>query len=200
VYASVPSEAELAQQAASVGGEHVLAAILANALYEASIGTGMVTEGRMFEGGAGGRELSLACEQVLKATGADGVGITGVLQWHAGHVRQPLKTMNEGGAGPTVEAAAHAPDALLDLLACTTVTFVDDVRAAGIPDQLVRARRALEAGIAAIDALPGSIAEMFRTTSASSSLMGRGGTGMSSPGTLLSSGWRLGMTSPITMA
>lgn len=30
--------------------------------------------------------------------------------------------------------------------------------------------------------------------------MGRGGTGMSSSGALLSSSWRLGMTSPITMA
>lgn len=161
VYASVPSEAALAQQAASVGGEHVLAAILANALYGASIGTGMVTEGRMLEGGADGRELGLAREQVFKASGADGVGIMGVLHWQAGQVRQPLKTMNEGGAGPIVEAAMHASDALLDLLACTTVTSVDDVRAAEIPEQLIRARRALEAGIAAIDALPGAAAEMF---------------------------------------
>ncbi|MFD7341889.1 DUF6245 family protein [Streptomyces violascens] len=161
VYASVPSEAELAQQAAAVGGEQVLAAILANALYGASIGTGMVTEGRMLESGAGGRELGLAREQVLKASGADGVGVMGVLHWQAGQVRQSLKRMNEGGAGPVVEAAAHASNALLDLLACTTVTAVDDVRAAEVPEQLVRARRALEAGISAIDALPGAVAEMF---------------------------------------
>ncbi|MCZ0984224.1 hypothetical protein O1L60_46555 [Streptomyces diastatochromogenes] len=162
VYASVPSEAELAQQAAAVGGEQVLAAILANALYGASIGTGMVTEGRMLESGAGGRELGLAREQVLKASGADDVGVMGVLHWQAGQVRQPLKRMNEGGgAGPIVEAAAHASNALLDLLACTTVTAVDDVRAAEIPEQLVRARRALEAGISAIDALPGAVAEML---------------------------------------
>ncbi|MGW0604135.1 DUF6245 family protein [Streptomyces sp. NPDC002640] len=161
VYASVPSEVELAQQAAAVGGEQVLAAILANALYGASIGTGMVTEGRMLEGGAGGRELGLAREQVLKASGADGVGVMGVLHWQAGQVRQLLNAMNEGGAGPIVEAAGHASNALLDLLACTTVTAVDDVRAAEIPEQLVRARRALEAGIAAIDALPGAVAEMF---------------------------------------
>ncbi len=45
----------------------------------------------------------------------------GVLHWQTGEVRQPLKTMNEGGAGLIVEAAAHASDALLDLLACTTL-------------------------------------------------------------------------------
>ncbi|MFZ3475429.1 DUF6245 family protein [Streptomyces sp. 4.24] len=162
VYASVPSEAELAQQAASVGGEDVLAAILANALYGASIGTGMLTEGHMLEAGGGARELGLAREQVLKASGADGVGIMGVLHWQAGQVRQPLKKMTEGGgAGPLVGAAARASNALLDLLACTTVVSVDDVRAEQIPEQLIRARRDLEAAIAEIDALPGAVAAML---------------------------------------
>ncbi|MFS0691917.1 hypothetical protein [Streptomyces nitrosporeus] len=39
---------------------------------------------------------------------------------------------------PIVEAAAHASDSLLDFLACTAVTAVDDVRAVEIPEQIVR--------------------------------------------------------------
>jgi hypothetical protein len=46
-YAQVPSERELAEQAIAVGGEDVLAAVLANALYGAAIGCGMLAEGRM---------------------------------------------------------------------------------------------------------------------------------------------------------
>ncbi|MEU2453860.1 DUF6245 family protein [Streptomyces sp. NPDC012765] len=162
IYASVPSEAELAQQAASVGGEQVLAAILANALYGAAIGTGMLTEGHMLEAGAGARELGLAREQVLKASGADGVGVMGVLHWQAGQVRQPLKNMAaHAGGHPVIGAAAHASSAVLDLLACTTVTSVDDPRAKQIPEQLMNAREGLEAAIAAIDALPGAVAALF---------------------------------------
>lgn len=162
VYASVPSEAELEQQARSVGGEHVLAAILANALYGAAIGTGMLTEGHMLEAGAGARELGLAREQVLKASGADAIGVIGVLHWQSGQVRQTLKNMtNLGDGGPLLGAAARASNALLDLLACTTVFSVDDARAEQIPDQLIRARRDLEAAIAQIDALPSALAALL---------------------------------------
>ncbi|MER6253539.1 DUF6245 family protein [Streptomyces sp. NPDC001584] len=162
VYASVPSEAELAQQAAAVGGEDVLAAILANALYGASIGTGMLTEGHMLEAGGGARELGIAREQVLKASGADGIGVMGVLHWQAGQVRQTLKNMTASGeAGPLLGAAVRASNALLDLLACTTVVSVDDARAEQIPEQLIRARRNLETAVAEIDALPAAVAAMF---------------------------------------
>jgi hypothetical protein len=45
----VPSERELAEQAMDAGGEDVLAAVLANALYGAAIGCGMLAEGRMLQ-------------------------------------------------------------------------------------------------------------------------------------------------------
>ncbi len=45
VYAAAPSEHELEEQAEHAGGEDVLAAALANALYGAAIGVGMLTKG-----------------------------------------------------------------------------------------------------------------------------------------------------------
>jgi hypothetical protein len=42
VYAQAPSERELAEQAIAAGGESVLAAAMANALYGAAIGCGML--------------------------------------------------------------------------------------------------------------------------------------------------------------
>ena len=49
VYAATTSEHELEEQAEQAGGEDVLAAALANALYGAAIGVGMLAEGRMQE-------------------------------------------------------------------------------------------------------------------------------------------------------
>ena len=61
VYAQVPSERELAEHAIAAGGERVLAAALANALYGAAIGCGMLAEGHMLEQGDNRAErLSLA--------------------------------------------------------------------------------------------------------------------------------------------
>ena len=51
VYAQAPSERELAEHAIAAGGERVLAAALANALYGAAIGCGMLAEGHMLEQG-----------------------------------------------------------------------------------------------------------------------------------------------------
>ena len=74
VYAEVPSERDLAEQACAVGGETVLAAVLANALFGAAIGCGMLAEGRMLESGTKpGERLSLARAQALRASGAEGV-------------------------------------------------------------------------------------------------------------------------------
>ncbi|MGH9222543.1 MAG: DUF6245 family protein [Acidimicrobiales bacterium] len=86
VYATVPSPEELQRQAEAVGGEHVLAAVLANALYGASVGLGMLAEGHMLELGADGDALVLAREQVLKASGAEGPGIMGMMHWQAAQV------------------------------------------------------------------------------------------------------------------
>ncbi|MCA1700713.1 MAG: hypothetical protein LC790_18140 [Actinobacteria bacterium] len=49
VYAQAPSDRALEQQAIAAGGENVLAAVLANALYGAAIGCGMLAEGQMLE-------------------------------------------------------------------------------------------------------------------------------------------------------
>jgi hypothetical protein len=81
-YAEVPSERELAEQAIAAGGESVLAAMLANALYGAAIGCGMLTEGHMLEHATNPAErLSLARAQALKASGAEGAGFAGAMHW-----------------------------------------------------------------------------------------------------------------------
>ncbi|MEU2078605.1 DUF6245 family protein [Streptomyces sp. NPDC013489] len=160
-YAQVPTDAELDEQAASVGGEHVLAAVLANALYGASIGAGMLAEGHMLAQGAGGREMSLARSQVIKASGADGPGVVGALHWQAGQVQQLLKAMDAKGCGPVIAAAARASSALLALLACSSVFDVEDERAGQIPEQLERARTELAEALAEVDALPATAAAMF---------------------------------------
>ena len=74
VYGETPSDEELVEQALGVGGESVLAAVLANALYGAAIGCGMLAEGRMLQldSDHAREHMSLARSQALKASGADG--------------------------------------------------------------------------------------------------------------------------------
>lgn len=160
-YAQPPTVGELEQQAAAVGGEHVLAAVLANALYGASIGVGMLAEGHMLAGGAGAQEMTLARQQVIKASGADGPGVLGVLHWQTGHVSHLLKGMDEKGCGPVIAAAARTASALLALLACSAVFSPEDERAGQIPDELARAREDLAAALAELDELPATAAAMF---------------------------------------
>lgn len=161
VYAQPPTAAELEQQATSVGGEHVLAAVLANALYGAAVGTGMLTEGNMLALGAGGQEMSLARQQVLKASGADGPGVMGVLHWQTGQVAQLLKRMDREGCGPVIAAAVRTSSALLALLACSAVFSTEDERAGQIPEELARASKELAEALAELDALPAVAAAMF---------------------------------------
>lgn len=71
--------------------------------------------------GAGGREMPLARQQVIKASGADGPRMMGALHWQAGHVSHLLKVMGEKGCGPVVAAAARTASALLALLASSAV-------------------------------------------------------------------------------
>lgn len=109
VYATVPSPEELQRQAETVGGDHVLGAVLANALYGAAIGLGMLAEGHMLEVGAGGDALVLAREQVLKASGAEGPGVMGMMHWQAAQVAGPLRGWARGGRlGPMGDAVAAA--------------------------------------------------------------------------------------------
>ncbi|MFJ4713872.1 DUF6245 family protein [Streptomyces sp. NPDC088785] len=161
VYAHAPTPEELAAQADTVGGEHVLAAVLANALYGASIGTGMVTEGNMLEAGAGTEEMALAREQVFKASGADWTGVMGLLHWQTGHVWNVLNHVNEEETGPLGTAGARVSQALLTLLSCLSVTGADDPRAADVPAELDTVRADLTAAVAALDALPTTPAAMF---------------------------------------
>ncbi|MEU9376980.1 DUF6245 family protein [Streptomyces sp. NPDC048255] len=67
-------------------------------LYGAAIGTGMLTEGHMLAAGAGAKDMSLARQQVLKASGAEGPAVTGVLHWQAGQISQPLKAFDAATA------------------------------------------------------------------------------------------------------
>jgi hypothetical protein len=161
VYAKPPTAGELKQQAASVGGEHVLAAVLANALYGASVGTGMLSEGHMLAQGAGAPEMSLARQQVIKASGADGPGVMGAMHWQAGQVAQQLKALDREGCGPVITAAARASGALLALLACSAVFSPEDERAGRIPEELARARQELAEALAELDELPATAAAMF---------------------------------------
>lgn len=111
------------------GGEHVLAAVLANALYGASIGVGMLAEGHMLAQGGGAREMSLARNQVIRASGADGPGVTGMLHWQASQIAEPLKAWTRmADLGPTGNAAADIAWALVILLEATRVTDPDDPR------------------------------------------------------------------------
>ncbi|WP_158716924.1 DUF6245 family protein [Streptomyces rimosus] len=161
-YAQPPTADELKQQAKAVGGEHVLAAVLANALYGAAVGAGMLAEGHMTARGAGGKEMSLARQQVLKALGADALGVMGALHWQAGHVWQLLKELDKNDCGPVIAAAARTASALLALLACSSVFSPEDERAvAEIPGHLNRAQRELAEAMAELEELPATAAAMF---------------------------------------
>jgi len=145
-YASVPSDAELKRQALAVGGEHVLAAVLANALYGAAIGAGMLAEGHMLEAGAGTEQLTLARSQVLKASGASGPGVAGMLHWQSAQIAGPLRGWSqEHDLGPMGGAAAAAAWALTLILGACTVTDPSDERFLGLSRTLDEATGALAA-------------------------------------------------------
>jgi hypothetical protein len=94
IYAAPPTERELEEQAEQAGGEEVLAAALANALYGAAIGVGMLTEGRMQERrGQNSEDLTLARRQALMASGAEGPGFAGAMHWQASHIAWPLRSL-----------------------------------------------------------------------------------------------------------
>ena len=116
-YAQVPSERELAEQATAAGGEDVLAAVLANALYGAAIGCGMLAEGRMLQQPTDqARRLSLARAQALKASGADGPGFVGAMHWQAAHIAGPLRALEDRDHAPLGQALAAVSWALVLLL------------------------------------------------------------------------------------
>jgi hypothetical protein len=143
-YATVPGADELDRQAEAVGGEHVLAAVLANALYGAAIAVGMLAEGHMLEAGAGAREMTLARDQVLKASGAEGPGVLGVMHWQAAQIATPLRAWaRDGELGPMGGAARAAAWALTLILEACTVSDVEDERFTQLAGMLTEAREYL---------------------------------------------------------
>ncbi|GIH95259.1 DUF6245 family protein [Planobispora siamensis] len=144
-YAYVPTSQDLARDAATVGGEHVLAALLANALYGAAVATAMAAETRMVQRGATAEQVTLARRQVMKAAGAVGPGVVTVLHWQMAQVAGPLYGWSQHKTlGPLGEAMAQAASALVLLLEVTTATGDDDARLADLNDQVRQALRRLE--------------------------------------------------------
>jgi hypothetical protein len=117
VYAQAPSDRALEQQAIAAGGENVLAAVLANALYGAAIGCGMLAEGQMLEQPTNqAQRLSLARAQALKASGAEGPGFVGAMHWQAAHIAGPLRALKDHEQAPLGQALAAVSWALVLLL------------------------------------------------------------------------------------
>lgn len=144
-YARVPSAEELERQATAVGGEPVLAAVLANALFGAAIAAGMLAEGHMLASGGGHEELMLARRQVLKASGATGPGVIGAMHWQAAQIGGALRGWSRSRElGPVGGAAAATAWALTLILEALTVTDVDDERYTQLGDILREARESLE--------------------------------------------------------
>jgi hypothetical protein len=125
VYAAQPSEHELEEQAEQAGGEDVLAAALANALYRAAIGAGMLTEGRMQERrGQNNADLTLARRQALMASGPEGPGFAGAMHWRASHIAWPLRALKDH------EIAAARPGGSRSFLGTRVAPSVDVPRRA----------------------------------------------------------------------
>ena len=142
VYAQVPSERELAEHAIAAGGERVLAAALANALYGAAIRCGMLAEGRMLEQGENrtGR-LSLARAQALKASGAEGAGFVGAMHWQAAHIAGPLRALKDREQAPLGQALAAASWALVLILQAMCMAEPAGGRAVEVTDARRGTRR-----------------------------------------------------------
>ena len=144
VYAQAPSDAELAEQAIAAGGENVLAAVLANALYGAAIGCGMLAEGVMLEQPTDRtRRLSLARAQALKASGAEGPGFVGAMHWQAAHIAGPLRALKDREQAPLGQALAAVSWALVLLLQAMCLAEPAGSTAVEVTEALADARAEL---------------------------------------------------------
>jgi hypothetical protein len=161
VYAEVPSERDLAAQALAVGGESVLAAVLANALFGAAIGCGMLTEGRMLESGTEpGERLSLARAQALRASGAEGPGFVGVLHWQAAQLAWPLRALKDADEAPLGRALAACSWALVSMLQAMSLAEPTGSQAGEVAAALAAAREELAAAQRHLDALDDQMADL----------------------------------------
>lgn len=148
VYANVPSAEDLEQHALDAGGELRLAAALANALYGAAIGVGMLAEGHMLAECDGTTEqaeqLGLARNQALQASGATGPGVIGMMHWQAAHVGGLLRGLAKGDQiGPLGSAAAAAAWALVLILDVFSVVDLTDPRKDQLLETIAEAREQL---------------------------------------------------------
>jgi hypothetical protein len=143
-YAAPPSEHELKEQAEHAGGEDVLAAALANALYGAAIGAGMLTEGRMQERrGQNSEDLTLARRQALMASGAEGPGFAGAMHWQASHIAWPLRALKDHDIAPLGQAVAALSWALVLLFQSMCLAEPEGTLAEEVADCLMKARAEL---------------------------------------------------------
>ena len=146
VYATPPTEQELEEQARQAGGEDVLAAALANALYGAAIGVGLLTEGRMQERrGQNSADLTLARRQALMASGAEGPGFAGAMHWQASHIAWPLRSLKDHEVAPLGQAVAAVSWALVLLLQSMCLAEPEGSHAAEVSDCLTTAESELAA-------------------------------------------------------
>jgi hypothetical protein len=154
VYAAAPSEHELEAQAEQAGGEDVLAAALANALYGAAIGVGMLTEGRMQERrGQNSKDLTLARRQALMASGAEGPGFAGAMHWQASHIAGPLRALKDHEIAPLGQAVAAVSWALVLLLQSMCLAEPGGAHAEEVTDCLTTAKTELAAAHRHLDRL-----------------------------------------------
>jgi hypothetical protein len=160
-YAEVPSERDLAEQAIAVGGESVLAAVLANALFGAAIGCGMLAEARMLEPDTKpGERLSLARAQALRASGAEGPGFVGVLHWQAAQMAWPLRALKDAEQAPLGRALAACSWALVSMLQAMSLAEPSGSHAGEVADALAAAREELVAAQRHLDALDDQMADL----------------------------------------
>jgi signal transduction histidine kinase len=166
VYAQAPSDAELAEQAIAAGGENVLAAVLANALYGAAIGCGMLAEGVMLEQPTDRtRRLSLARAQALKASGAEGPGFVGAMHWQAAHIAGPLRALKDREQAPLGQALAAVSWALVLLLQAMCLAEPAGSTAVEVTEALADARAELsraEAHLRRLDQQTAGLADELR--------------------------------------
>ena len=146
VYATPPSEQELEKQAEQAGGEDVLAAALANALYGAAVGVGLLAEGRMQERrGQNSADLTLARRQALMASGAEGPGFAGAMHWQASHIAWPLRSLKDHEVAPLGQAVAEVSWALVLLLQSMCLAEPGGAHAEEVSDCLASAKTELAA-------------------------------------------------------
>jgi hypothetical protein len=146
-HADVACADELDKQTVAAGGERLLAAALANALYGAAIGTAMRAEASMVHAGNDlTEELSLARRQALGASNATGSELINVLRWQAEHIARPLRAWADvSRLGPLGAAAAAAASALALILDSFSIADPEDEHMGRLVDAIADAREELAA-------------------------------------------------------